>query len=403
MAEFRYAAKNKITSQDVTGILDAQSLEEAQKILHSKNMIIISLKPEHTKLLSKKFMGNNVSLEDVVVFFRQLATLIDSGVNLVNAMEILKDQIDNSYFQRIVTEVYKDIQDGKSFCDAVAKHPKVFTEFYVNMIRAGEAGGVLNDTLERLATYLEKAQSLQRKVAASLVYPAVIIAMAFGITTLLLLKVVPTFKAIFATLGGTLPLPTQILIFISDMFGKFFPVFLGACVLSFFLLKRYLKTEKGRLRVDGILLKLPVFGSLFVKVAVARFSRTFAALIKSGVPILNAIQIVAKTSGNKVIEEAINKTGVSVRQGEPIYKTLELSGVFPLMVVRMIAVGEKTGELEKMLNKIATFYEEQVDSAVSGMASVIEPLVIAFLGVIIGGIVIALFLPIFKLSELLAQ
>lgn len=403
MAVFRYAAKNKTTSQDVTGVLEAQSLEEAQKILHAKDMIIISLNPEHTKILSGKFIHRSASLEDVVVFFRQLATLIDSGVNLVNAIEILRDQIDNNYFRIVVSVVYKDIQDGKSFCDAVAKHPRIFTEFYVNMIRAGEASGTLNDTLERLAAYLEKTQSLQRKVASSLVYPAVVIAMAFGITTFLLLKVVPTFKAIFATLGGALPLPTQILIFISDMFSKFFLVFLGACVLFFFLFKRYLKTEKGRFRIDGLFLKLPVFGSLFVKVAVARFSRTFAALIKSGVPILNAIQIVAKTSGNKVIEEAINKTGISVRSGEPIYKPLEASGVFPMLVVRMIAVGEKTGELEKMLSKIATFYEEQVDAAVSGLASVIEPLVIAFLGIIIGGIVIALFLPIFKLSELVSQ
>ena len=329
--------------------------------------------------------------------------MIDSGITLVAALGILKDQIENKALADIISWMYQDVEAGKGFCDAVAKYPAAFSGFYISMIKAGEASGTLDEVLDRLALYLEKTAALRRKIKSSLIYPAVVITMAFSITALLLLKVVPTFKNIFETLGGNLPLPTQILITISDIFKKYFFLLLIALGFSIFGLTRYIATPSGRYKFDKFILKLPIFGPLFLKVAVARFARTFSTLVKSGIPILNALDIVAKTAGNKVIEETIDNSRQAIRDGEPIYQPLERSKVFPLMVVRMIGIGEKTGELEKMLSKIAEFYENEVDNAVSGLTSIIEPLVIAFLGIIIGGIVLALFLPIFKISELVSH
>ena len=253
-----------------------------------------------------------------------------------------------------------------------------------------------------MATYLEKTSALQRKIRTSLIYPGVVVSMAIIITALLLVKVVPTFKNIFETLGGTLPFPTQILILVSDLCRKYFIFTFGGLILVCFVFKKYISTERGRYNFDKRLLRFPIFGPLFRKVAVAKFSRTLATLVRSGVPILNALDIVGKTAGNKVVEETVRNACVSIKEGEPIAEPLARNKVFPPMVVRMIAVGEKTGQLEKMLNKIADFYDEQVDAAVTGLTSMIEPLVIAFLGIVIGGIVIALFLPIFKITELLS-
>jgi type IV pilus assembly protein PilC len=271
------------------------------------------------------------------------------------------------------------------------------------MARAGEASGMLADVLDRLATYLENSAALMRKIRSSLVYPAVVISMAILITTVLLVKVVPTFKGIFEMLGGQLPLPTRILIGISDLLRKYLVFVLFSFGFLGFLFKRYINIEKGRYNFDARKLKLPVLGPLFRKVAVAKFSRTFATLIKSGVSILNALDIVAKTSGNKAIEEAVMNSRISVREGEPIFYPLSKSGVFPSMVCRMVAIGEQTGQLEKMLTKIADFYDDQVNATVAGLTSIIEPLVIAFLGIVIGGIVISLFLPIFKITELVGK
>lgn len=401
MAIYRYIVKTK-EAQTVSGVVEAQSQKDAEAILHQKNLIIVSLK-QSTQPLGKRRSSQRVTLDDLVIFSRQLATMIDSGITLVIALDILKGQIENRSFVQIITRIYQDVESGKSFCDAVGQFPEVFSNFYINMIRAGETSGTLDEVLDRIAVYLEKTAALKRKIQASLIYPAVVITMALLITALLLLKVVPTFKSIFESLGGTLPLPTQILIVISDLFRKFFFVMLGGAGLSLFLLKRYINTPKGRYQFDKLILRLPIFGPLFLKAAVARFARTFSTLLRSGIPILQALDIVAKTSGNKIIEEAVEHSRQAIRQGEPIAQPLEKSKVFPLMAVRMIGVGEKAGELEKMLGKIAEFYEEQVDAAVSGLTSIIEPLVIAFLGIIIGGIVLALFLPIFKITELVAK
>lgn len=402
MAVFKYVAKNR-EAQTLSGALEAKTQGEAENILRGQNLVIISLRETQAKGLRKKKLSGRVALDDLVVFSRQLATMIDSGMTLVSSLDILRNQTENKILAQIIHQLYNDVETGKSFCDAIAKYPAAFSEFYINMIKAGEASGTLDAVLERLAVYLEKTAALRRKVQSSLVYPAVIVSMAVLITSVLLIKVVPTFKSIFETLGGKLPLPTQILILISDVFRQSFLVLIIITIALLFLLKRYAATPKGRYLFDKLILRLPIFGTLFLKAAVARFTRTFSTLVKSGIPILNALEIVAKTSGNKVIEEVIENSRQAVRQGESISGPLERSKVFPVMVARMIGVGEKTGELEKMLGKIADFYEEQVDSAVSGLTSIIEPVVIAFLGIVIGGIVIALFLPIFKISELVSK
>ncbi|MFH1622718.1 MAG: type II secretion system F family protein [Candidatus Omnitrophota bacterium] len=398
MPHFRYEAKN-VEGNTQSGYIEAEDNKAAVALLHKKDLTILNLKEEK----KKSFKAKKVKLDDLVIFSRQLATMVDSGISLVQALSILSEQAENKTLSTTTLIIQKDIEGGSSFCNALAKHPQIFSELYINMAKAGETSGKLDEILDRLAAYLEKANALQRKVKSSLVYPAVVISLALIITVVLLVKVVPIFKNIFDTLGGTLPLPTLILIGISDIMRKYFPIVIVGLIIFSILIKRYISTPKGRYRFDKILLKLPIFGPLFRKVAVARFSRTLATLVKSGVPILGALTIVGKTSGNKVIEENVLNACNSIKEGEPISVPLSKDNVFPPMVVRMISVGEQTGQLEKMLNKIADFYEDQVDAAVSGLVSMIEPLVIAFLGIVIGGIVIALFLPIFKITELIGN
>lgn len=402
MNSYQYSAKDT-KGQSITGIVQAASEAEVADILHRKDMVVVSIAAAKTSVLKPKVGDKKVKLDDLVIFSRQLATMIDAGIPLVNALGILAEQIENENLRGIIGNVRGDIEAGVSFCDALAKHPAVFSDLFVNMAKAGEASGMLNEILDRLATFMEKQAALNRKITSSLVYPAVVVCMAIIITALLLLKVVPTFKGIFDSLGGTLPMPTQILIFASDLLRKYFLYTILGLGFGIYLFKNYLKTPRGRYKFDRQILRLPVFGPLLSKLAVAKFSRTFSTLVKSGVSILSALEIVSKTSGNKVVEEAVVNCSKSVRNGEPISKPLAKSGVFPPMVTRMISVGEQTGQLEKMLSKIADFYDDQVDSAASALTSMIEPLVIAFLGIVIGGIVIALFLPIFKISQLMAH
>jgi type IV pilus assembly protein PilC len=400
MTTYQYSAKDKF-GQRVSGMLEAAGEAEAAELLHNKELVVLSIQQAKGKALRSK--DKKVKPDDLVVFSRQLATMVDTGIPLVQALGILGEQIENPDFKKVVLDVRQDIEAGMNFCEALAKHPNVFSELFINMSKAGEASGMLDEVLDRLATYLEKTAALNRKIRASMVYPIVVVSMAVIITAVLLLKVVPTFKGIFEILGGQLPLPTRILIGISDVLSKYFVFLVVVIGLAVFLFKRYASTEKGRYNIDDKTLKLMVIGPLVRKIAVAKFSRTFSTLVKSGVSILNALEIVAKTSGNKVIEKAVLDCRSSVRDGEPISKPLSKNDVFPPMVVRMISIGEQTGQLEKMLSKIADFYDEQVDAAVSGLTSLIEPLVIAFLGTVIGGIVIALFMPIFKITELVAK
>lgn len=402
MNSYQYIAKDK-KGQTVSGVLQAVSQPEAADILHKQELVVVSVELSKNTLSRAKHADKKVKLDDLVIFSRQLATMIDAGIPLVNSLGILSEQIENENLRGVINNVCKDIEAGMSFCDALAKHPAIFSDLFVNMVKAGETSGMLDEVLDRLASYLEKQAALNRKIISSLVYPAVVVSMAVIITSVLLLKVVPTFKGIFDSLGGTLPLPTRALILISDILRKYFLYTVITLGIFVYLFKRYLKTEKGRYWFDQQILKAPVFGPLLCKLTVAKFSRTFSTLVKSGVSVLSALDIVSKTSGNKVVEEAVISCSKSVRDGEPISRPLSKSGIFPPMVTRMINVGEQTGQLEKMLTKIADFYDEQVDAAASALTSMIEPLVIAFLGVVIGGIVISLFLPIFKISQLMAH
>ena len=402
MNTYKYTAKDK-NGQTVTDILEASGESELIETLHTRGLVIVAIEEAKKRDSKAGRKGKKIGPDDLVIFTRQLATMIDAGIPLVQTLRILTDQIENKDLKKVISVVREDIEAGMSFCDALGKHPNAFFDFYINMVRAGETSGVLDEVLERLAAYLEKATALTRKIRSSLVYPAVVVSIAALITAVLLLKVVPTFKGIFELLGGVLPLPTRILIGISDLLRIYFFLWVGAFIGLGFLFGRFIRTKKGRYKFDFYKLKIPVLGQLFRKVAVAKFSRTFSTLVKSGVSILSTLDIVGKTSGNKVVEEAVMNCGKSVRDGEPIAKPLAKSPVFPPMVCAMISVGEQTGQLEKMLSKVADFYDEQVDAAAAALTSMIEPLVIAFLGIVVGGIVISLFLPIFQISQLISR
>jgi len=399
MPLFKYVAKDE-QGNTLTDFIEAKDEMVALDMLRVKNLIIISI-AEQKKAKETKTAAKKVKAEELVIFSRQLATMVNAGIPLVQSLDILSEQMESLAFRQIVTTVRSDVEAGSSLSAALEKHAKVFNMLYTNMVKAGETSGMLDEILDRLAIYLEKNTSLQRKVKSAMVYPAVVTIMAIGITLVLLLKVIPTFKEIFATLGGTLPVPTQILINISDTLRQYFIYAVGVIVAIGFALGKLVQTPKGKVHFDQLKLNLPVFGPLLQKVAVARFSRTLSTLIRSGVPILGALEIVGKTAGNVVIEGAVEKARVGIREGESIAQPLSKSKAFPPMVTRMISVGEESGELEKMLSKIADFYEDQVDAAVSGLTSLIEPLIIAFLGIVVGSIVIAMFLPIFKITELI--
>lgn len=399
MPNFKYRAKDQ-QGKTVSATLEAKDKESLVDLLRKKELIIISV--EEAKGRPLKVTGKaKVKMDDLVIFSRQLATMVDSGIPLVQALDVLAEQIQKPGFQTVVAGLRDNIETGSSLSEALSRHPGIFSALFVNMVRAGESSGMLDDILERLADYLEKTNALQRKVKSSFIYPGLVVSMAIIITSVLIFKVVPTFKGIFDTLGGELPMITQMLIAFSNFARRAAPLLLVALFLLGFSLRRVARTKKGRMQLDRTMLRLPIVGLLLRKVAIARFSRTLSTLVKSGVPILNSLEIVARTSGNKVIEAAVDQVRTNIREGENIAEPLARSGVFPPMVTRMIGVGEQTGELEKMLAKISDFYEEQVDIAVSGLTSLIEPIIIVFLGVVVGGIVAAMFLPIFKITQLI--
>ena len=405
MAMFRYTAKDR-SGNSVSGNAEAFDEKAVTALLRKQNMIVLSIREDKKNAAGKKSKSlkrAKIKTAEIVLFSRQMATMIDAGIPLVQAIEILADQADSMSFRAILSDVKKDVTSGLAFNEALAKHPSAFTSLFVNMAKAGEASGALDDIMDRLATYMEKTESLVHKVKSAMNYPIVVSSMAVGITTLMLVKVVPVFKTMFTDFGAKLPLPTQILVNASDFLIKTFIFWVAAAVAVFFAIQRFASTEKGAFYFDGIKLKMPIFGVIIRKVAVAKFARTLATLMKSGVPILQALEIVGKTSGNLVIEKALEKVRASIREGENITDPLARQEVFPPLVVRMVSVGEQTGELEKMLNKIADFYDDQVNIAVSGLTSMIEPLVIAFMGVVVGGIVICMFLPIFQLATVVSK
>jgi len=401
MALFKYVAKN-MEGKTVSGLLEAGDKGALVGKLREQDLIIVTVtEAKGAATAGRPLFGGSIKLDDLVIFSRQLATMVDSGIPLVSALDILGEQSENKTFSNLILQVRDGIESGSSLSDALGKHSRIFSSLFVNMVKAGESSGMLDEILDRLATYLEKTSNLQKKVRAALIYPCVITVMAIIITAVLLLKVIPVFKEIFAGFGAELPMPTQVLINVSDFLREYFFFAIGAIVVTGFLFARYINTERGRFRFDAFMLKMPIFGVLLTKVAVSKFSRTLSTLVRSGVPILNSLEIVGKTSGNKVIERAVVNVHSSIKEGENIAEPLAKSKVFPPMVVRMVGVGEQTGELEKMLSKVADFYDAQVDASISGLTSMIEPIIIAFLGVVIGTIVICMFLPIFKISTII--
>ena len=401
MATFKYVAKDA-NARTVNGKIMADNQTAVIEELRKRKLVIISVaEVKETSFKSISFGGKSVNPDDLVIFARQLATMVEAGIPLLQGLDALQEQITHPYFKSVITAVRDDIEVGNSLSAAFSKYPNIFDVLFISMVKVGETGGMLNVILDRIAQYMEKSIKLKRKIASALVYPQVVVGMAMCITLFLLIKVVPTFSGIFDSLGAELPGPTQFLIKVSDVLRHGLLWVIGGIVLLVIVVSYYGKSEIGRLQLDRMKLKLPVFGDLIRKVSISRFSRTLATLTQSGVPILVSLDIVSKTCGNKVLEIAVNNVKNNVREGENIAPPLIKSGVFPPMVTRMIAVGEKTGEMEKMLVKIAEFYDDQVDTAVSGLTSMIEPLIIGFLGIMVGGIVVALFLPIIKMTTLI--
>jgi type IV pilus assembly protein PilC len=399
MPKFNWEARTKSGAVQ-KGVMEAANASLVEAQLKRFGFSGISIK-EEAKSVSIKlpgFDGGKVETKDLVVFTRQFATMIDSGLPLVQCLEILASQQQSKTFKDILFKVKEDVESGSTFADALGKHPKAFDQLYVNLVAAGEVGGILDTILSRLAAYIEKAQKLKKQVKGAMVYPATIVAIAVIVVGVILVFVIPTFAKMFADFGGELPAPTKFVIALSGFLKKYIILM----VIGFFMLtaafKKYYATPKGQKVIDQLLLKAPVFGPLIRKVAVAKFTRTLGTMISSGVPIMDGLEIVAKTSGNKIIEEAIYRVRQAISEGKTMAEPLAESGVFPPMVVQMISVGEATGAMDAMLNKIADFYDDEVDDAVGALTAMMEPLLMVFLGTTVGGLVVAMYLPIFKLA-----
>ena len=401
MAVFVYSGRTR-GGQTLSGEMEAPSREAVVAKLRTQQVVATSVKSKAKDITLPGF-GGKVVEKDIVVFTRQFATMIDAGLPLVQCLEILASQQENKLFKKTLTEIRQSVEGGSTFAAALKQHPKVFTSLYANMVEAGEAGGILDTILNRLAQYMEKAMALKKRVKSAMVYPSTIVSVALVVVIFLLVFVIPTFKSMFEGFGATLPLPTQIVLEMSRIVRAYFLFGLAAIVGAIVALKWWYGTSSGRWAVDSFLLKTPVFGILIRKVAVAKFTRTLGTLISSGVAILDGLDITARTAGNKVVESAVYKTRASISEGKTIAEPLKESGVFPPMVVQMIAVGEQTGALDAMLSKIADFYDDEVDSAVGNLTSLMEPMIMVFLGVVIGGVVIAMYLPIFKLVSVVGR
>jgi type IV pilus assembly protein PilC len=387
-----------------SGEMSAGTKEEVIAQLRRRNITatLITEKAEKKKGIANITFGGGVKDKDIVIFTRQFATMIDAGLPLVQALDILSTQVENKILSNTLQQVKSDVESGATYADALRKHPKVFTELYVNMVAAGEAGGILDTILNRLATYIEKAMKLKKKVKGAMVYPAVVTTIAVLVIAIIMIFVIPTFARMFTSLGGTLPLPTRIVINLSNFIAGIGGLMvLLAIVGAIIFISQVRRTEKGKHVIDRLLLRLPIFGPLLNKVGVAKFTRTLGTLVSSGVPILDGLEITAKTSGNKVIEYAIMDVRKGVVGGKTLAEPITKAGVFPPMVTHMIAVGESTGALDAMLSKIADFYDDEVDAAVSNLTAMMEPLLMVFLGGAVGFIVISMYLPIFRLITLI--
>ncbi|HEV8393479.1 MAG TPA: type II secretion system F family protein [Vicinamibacterales bacterium] len=400
MATFAYSGRTR-AGQNVTGERVADSMEAAVAALRREQVMVSKINPvkEKAEAAAKTVIKRKkkVSPKSLAVFTRQFSVMIDAGLPLVQCLEILGTQEEDKNFGAVILETRAEVEGGASLADAMKKNPKVFDPLYTNMIAAGEAGGILDTILKRLATYIEKAVKLKNQVQSAMVYPVAIVVIATVVVGVILWKVIPTFANLFAGLGAELPLPTRVVIALSNGLVRYMPFVLTGIAGLVFGLRTYYNTPSGRMNIDRLMLKAPVFGSMFRKIAVARFCRTLATLLASGVSILEALDITAKTAGNAVVEQALYATRKSIEGGDTIAAPLKETAVFPPMVVQMISVGETTGALDTMLGKIADFYEEEVDVAVAGLLTLLEPLMIAVLGGVVGGIVIAMYMPIFSL------
>jgi len=406
MPTFAYSGRTR-GGQSVTGERVADTMDAAVNALRRDQIMVTKITPGKAKEAAAKKAavgktGKRVAAKNLAVFTRQFSVMIDAGLPLVQCLEILGNQEEDKNFAAVILQTRSDVEGGSSLADAMRRHPKTFDGLFVNMVAAGEAGGILDTILKRLAVYIEKAVKLAGQVKSAMIYPVAVIVIAGLVVGVILWKVIPTFAQLFEGLGAELPMPTRIVIALSNnLVSYFIPMAVVAVVLGF-LFRRYYATHGGRRVVDGTVLKMPVLGNIMRKIAVARFCRTLATLISSGVPILDGLEITARTSGNSVIEDAVMTTRKSIERGETISAPLKETAVFPSMVTQMIGVGEATGALDTMLAKIADFYEEEVDTAVAGLLTLLEPIMIAVLGVVVGGIVIAMYLPIFDLISKLA-
>ena len=395
MPSFEWKGRDR-AGRPQSGILVAENKETVLAVLRRQQIVPSTVKEKGKEIALPKIRGG-VDDKSLAVFTRQFSVMIDAGLPLVQCLQILGEQEENKTFQRIILQVREDVESGSSLANALKKHPNAFNDLYVNMVAAGETGGILDTILQRLAIYIEKAYKLKSQVKSAMIYPAAVIGIAVGVVWVILWKVIPVFASLFISLGATLPLPTLIVVSASKFVGRFWWLIGGLVAAGFFALRRYYATENGRMVIDGLLLKMPILGLVLRKIAVARFCRTLGTLLSAGVPVLESLEITAHTSGNAVIEKAILEVRKQVEEGKNMADPLKTTNAFPPMVVQMISVGEATGAMDTMLAKIAEFYEDEVDTAVAGMMKLIEPILILFLGIVVGGIVIAMYLPMFSL------
>jgi type IV pilus assembly protein PilC len=401
MPSFAYVARETATGREIRNTVEAATEQAAINALLNRNLLVVTIQEKVGK--KGKTSGGSVSLQDLVIFTRQLATMLDAGLAMVQSLQALADQTTNKVMRDIIKDVCSRVEAGDSFSEALSKHPKAFNKLYICMVAAGEKGGLLAEILGRLATYLETAARLRRKVKSSMMYPIVVTCVAIGITIFLLVKVVPVFGDIFTSFGAKLPTPTRYLIEISNVVKKYIVViliFTGGGIYGWLY---FIKTKVGREFWDARRIKLPIFGHIAHKICLARFTRTFASLIRSGVPILEVMGIVSNTCGNVIMEKAIRVASGDIERGESIANALAKHPVFPSMIIRMITAGEQTGKIDSMLERISDFLDEEIETILSGLTALIEPILIVFLGVVIGGIVICMFLPIFKMSEIVGR
>jgi len=399
MPSFVYVARETATGREIRNSVEATTEQAAISALLNRNLLVVSIQEKVGK--KGKTGGGKVALQDLVIFTRQLATMVDAGLAMVQSLQALAEQTTNKVMRDVIKDVCARVEAGDSFSEALVKHPKVFNKLYVCMVAAGEKGGLLAEILSRLATYLENAARLRRKVKSSMMYPVVVTVVAIGITIFLLVKVVPVFGEIFESFGAKLPAPTQFLISLSNVVKKYFLFLIiagGGLVYGWLY---FIKTKSGREFWDGRRIKLPIFGHIAHKICLARFTRTFASLIRSGVPILEVMGIVSNTCGNVIMSKAIKVATTDIERGENISTALGKHPIFPSMIVRMITAGEQTGKIDSMLERISDFLDEEIETILSGLTALIEPILIVFLGVVVGGIVICMFLPIFKMSDII--